>query len=114
MIVKIEDGGLSFQILSVFKMHRKFEKKFNLCNINTLLLGHTLQVSGVTVCKIVSFHGWYNIKTTQLLTMIELCNEYSFKSKVILVKNAPLNPGMLGMGDKFLNLKIIVFLDINS
>ena len=94
------------------------EKKlfFILSNLYSLLLDHKLQVFFISTFKIGSFHHqvlnfWYDIKSTQPLTMMELYNEYVFMNKFILVNNAPLTPRMLGMSDEFLNLKIIHFLD---
>ena len=90
---------------------------FVLSSLNCLLLDHKLQVSDISTCKIGSFHHqvlncWYNIKSLQPLTMIELYNEYLFMNKyTILVNNAPLTPRMLGMSDELLNLKIIDLLD---
>ena len=73
-------------------------------------------MSDISTGRIGSFHHqvlicWYDIKSTQPLTMIELYNEYVFMNKFIRVNNAPLTPRMLGVSDECLNLKIIDFLD---
>ena len=130
MIANIKDGGLKLPDITSFHNAQKafWIKRLQtsrgkwknlfliLSNLNSLLLDHKLQVSDVSPCKIGSFHHqvlncWYDIKSTQPLTMIELYNEYVFMNKFILVNNAPLTPRMLGMSDDFLNLKIIDFLD---
>ena len=130
IIANIKDGGLKLPDITSFHNAQKafWIKRLQtsrvkwknlfliLSNLNSLLLDHKLQVSDVSPCKIGSFHHqvlncWYDIKSTQPLTMIELYNEYVFMNKFILVNNAPLTPRMLGMSDEFLNLKIIDFLD---
>ena len=100
-------------------MHKKsfcIKLFFELSSLNYLLLDHKLQVSDISTCKIGSFHHqvlncWYNIKSAQPLTMIELYNEFVLMNKHILVNNAPLTPRMLGMSDVILSLKIIDLLD---
>ena len=130
MIANIKDGGLKLPDITSFHNAQKIfwikrlqtsEGKwkkifFVLSSLNCLLLDHKLQVSDISTCKIGSFHHqvlncWYDIKSLQPLTMIELYNKYVFMNKYILVNNAPLTPRMLGMSDELLNLKIIDLLD---
>ena len=130
MIANIKDGGLKLPDITSFHNAQKIfwikrlqtsEGKwkklfFVLSSLNCLLLDHKLQVSDISTCEIGSFHHqvlncWYNIKSLQPLTMIELYNEYVFMNKYILVNNAPLTPRVLGMSDELLNLKIIDLLD---
>ena len=59
---------------------------FILSNLYSLLLDHKLQVFFISTFKIGSFHHqvlnfWYDIKSTQPLTMMELYNEYVFTLK---------------------------------
>ena len=124
IIANIKDGGLKLPDITSFHNAQKalwikrlqtnggnWKKLFFiLSNLHPLLLDHKLQVSDISTCKIGSFHHqvlncWYDIKSTQPLTMIELYNEYVF------MNNAPVTPRMLGISDECLNLKIIDFLD---
>ena len=95
IIANIKDGGLKLPDITSFHNAQKalwikrlqtnggnWKKLFFiLSNLNPLLLDHKLQVSDISTCKIGSFHHqvlncWYDIKSTQPLTMIELYNEY--------------------------------------
>ena len=94
MIANIKDGGLKLPDITSFHNAQKavWIKRLQtgrgkwknlfliLSNLNSLLLDHKLQVSDISSYKIGSFHHqvlncWYDIKSTQPLTMIELYNE---------------------------------------